>query len=330
MTRGKNKQQGAALLIVLVLVASLSFLALGITEKTSLSASRSVNVRVRMESQWYAYGAEALAQAAVEAWRASGVANDTPNAPIFADPIEAPVDAGIVRVAIIDDTACFNVNSLAGNAARQTEFGALPENAQELALLVSHLGESEFDAERVASVVTDWIDADTVRLPQGAEDETYTTLPSPYRTGNRQIGSVSEFRAMRGISRSLYTTLKPYLCAHPSAEPSPININMLTPGHAPLLAAALGETVSVLQAGEIIAARPAGGYPDVETFLTSPTIAGLGLEGAETSRFSVRSGFVRVDSEIDYNGALMEMTSFLGINEGGETTVISRRFGTEE
>ena len=221
MSKQLKSQKGAALLIVLVLVATLSFVALGIMERTSLAAARSVNVRVKMESHWYALGAETLAQTVMEQWRSSEVTRDHLTDTIFAEPIENSLDDVTIRLALRDETACFNVNSLAADSSNNNRaFGELSPSAKELALLVSHLGKSEFEAERIASIITDWIDPDTSRLPRGAEDESYTVLPSPYRAGNRPVAAVSELRAMKDISRDVYRQLKPYLCALPNTEPA--------------------------------------------------------------------------------------------------------------
>lgn len=328
-----HRQRGAALLIVLVLIASLAFIAISITEKTRLSAARSLNAKVRVEAQWFGFGAEALAQSAIET--ALGV-NATVNAledPLFSRTIDAPLDFGSARIAVFDDTTCFNVNSLATSATtgESEEFGVgLTSAGDELVRLIQNAGLVQVPAEQIASTITDWIDVDTNRLPQGAEDEVYTTLPSPYRTGNVGLGSVSELRAMRGIDRDLYVSLKPFLCVLPSTDPSPINVNMLRDVHAPLLAAILGPETTVQQAQDIIAARPPGGYQTVAEFLAEPLIETLTPPGDLTLRLDVRSAFLRARAEIIYDTALLEMTSFFEIDASGEATLLRRRIGTEE
>lgn len=325
-----DRQKGAALLIVLVLVASLSFVALAITEQTRVTAARSVNVRIRAESQWYALGAEALAKTAIIMHRSASPDRDTLSNQIFSDVIDAPVDNGLVRLSLADDTGCFNLNALGQASGQQGSLGVLPPEAEEFARLARILGYSEFEGQRLASTASDWIDQDNMRLPQGAEDEAYTVLPSPYRTGNRPLASVTELRAMRDVNREIYQDLKPYLCVHPAATLSPININALTPEKAPILAAALGEQISVLQARDIIAGRPAGGYEDVAAFMADPAITGLQLEADAAQRFRVKSQYMRARAEIIYDDALMEMTSFLAIDDNGGISILARRFGAEE
>lgn len=328
---GNDGQRGAALLIVLLLVATLAFIALSITERTALAASRSVNARVRDESLWLAFGAEALAITALEAvWQASNgkMSIDDPWA---LEPLEAPFEnGGGARLFLTDATACFNVNSLAmiGNAAGPV--GALPPAVKELSLLARNLGLSQFDGERLAYVIADWADADSSRLPQGAEDEFYSVLPSPYRTGNQNLASISELRAMKDVTRDLYGTLKPYLCALPNNDAAPVNINMLNPRHAPILAALLGENVTVLQAQDIIAARPPGGYEDAETFLNAPAIKALDLEAPPSARIALTSQYMTARAEIIYETAIFEMTADIVFDESGKPVVRARRFGAEE
>lgn len=322
----RDNQRGAALLIVLLLVATLAFIALSITEKTTLSAARSVNERARSESLWRAFGAEALAGAALEAAREASPDKMSIDDPWAIEPLIVPMEDGAARIFFADATTCINVNSLASAAAGQS---AAPR--AEFALLVRNLGLGEFEGERISDVITDWIDADNSRAPQGAEDDYYSALPSPYRTGGQPVASVSELRAMNGITREVYAGLKPYLCAHPDTAPAPVNINMLTERHGPLLAAILGEAVTPNQAADIIAARPPGGYEAVSEFMESELITALGADGAKAAgRFSVLSQYVQARAEILYDTSVLDVTSDFEINEGGKANVLKRRIGTEE
>ena len=327
-----ESQGGAALLIVLLLVATLAFIALSITERTALAASRSVNARVRDESMWLAFGAEALAVTALEAvWQASNgkMSLDDPWA---LEPLEAPFEnGGGARLFLNDATACFNVNNLAtiGSAAAGP-VGTVPPAVKELSLLARNLGLSEFDGERLAYVIADWIDEDGSRLPQGAEDEYYSVLPSPYRTGNQNLASISEIRAMKGVTRDIYGAMRPYLCALPETDPSPLNVNMLNPLHAPILAALLGENVTILQAQDIIAARPQGGYADTETFFNAPAIKALDLEAPPAGRIAVTSKYMTARAEIIYDSAVFELTADIAFDESGKPVIRARRFGAEE
>jgi len=350
----RARERGAALLIVLLLVATLSFIALAATERTTLAAARSLNERVRAESVWYAFGAETLALAALEA------AYDARDGRMSIDdewanqPLDVPVDQGLARLRFIDDTACFNVNSLALEAAAGAggedgddgggssfgRFGAggpqAPSPRTEFAALARNLGLSEFDGLAIAEVIADWIDADADRRPQGAEDAHYGGLPSPYRTGNAPVAALSELRAMKGVTREIYAVLKPHLCAHPGDAPSAINVNMLVESDAPALAAALerhagGAPVPVQTASDIIAARPPGGYENAAAFLAEPGVQALGVNPAPVGdRLAVTAADMRARVEIIYDTALFNMTAQIALSSAGQASVLARRFGAEE
>ena len=348
----RNRQRGAALLIVLLLVATLSFIALSITERTTLSAMRSINDRIRAESLWVAFGAENLALAALEQAYEATDGRMSLDDPWATQPLVAPIDEGEARLFFSDATACFNINSLAGEAGGPGLAIVSPAGTplDEFALLVRNLGLSEFEGQALGEVIADWIDEDANRRPQGAEDGYYSTLPSPYRTANRRVAAVSEIRAMKDVTRDVYAALKPYLCAHPDERPSVINVNMLTERDAPVLAAVIetaeGRPTTVQRAVDIIAARPPGGYDEVSDFLED---AGLGpamlaaaaggavalaeadgAGGGASSRFDVTSKYVRARVEIVYDTSLFEMTAEIALDDNGRGTVLSRRFGAEE
>lgn len=319
----RKKQRGAALLVVLLLAATLSFVALAAMERTTLAASRTVNVSARGEALWAALGIETLALAAVE----QILSQDNPvmsiDDPWASEPFQLPLDEGAARVFLADATACFNVNSLAAPYEDQQRQGPVAEFIR----LAGLIGVGEFDARALAENIGDWVDADANRRPQGAEDEYYSVLPSPYRTGNQPFASISELRAVKGVSRELYATFKPYLCAAGDSAPMTINVNMLTERHAPVLAAALGPAVTVHAAADIIAARPPGGYATVAEFLAVPAVAQRVEAGSD--RFDVTSRYLRARAEIFYDTALMDMTSTIETG-GRKARVLARRIGAEE
>ena len=349
MTRAgtMKRQKGAALLIVLLMVATLSFIALAATERTTLAAARSLNERIRSESLWYAFGAETLALAALEAAHEARNGRMSLDDPWASEPLTIPIDQGVAQLQFADDTACFNVNSLAargdfsdisdpsasGIGLQGGVQGASP--VDEFTALARNLGLSEFEAAGYAEVIADWIDADTSRRPQGAEDPHYGGLPSPYRTGNAPLASLSELRAMKGVTREVYAALKPYLCAHPEDAPSKINVNMLQERDAPMLAAALESyagrrTVSVQTASDIIAARPPGGYETSAAFFAEPAVQAIGAITLPGERFDVTSEYLRARVEIIYDTALFEMTAHIALDSAGQGAVLARRFGAEE
>lgn len=319
----RHRQRGAALLIVLLLAATLSFVALSAMQRTALAAARAGNVSARGEALWGALAVETLAAAAATQFASQENRKMSLDDPWATAPVELPLENGAARVFFADATACFNVNSLAVEYGDQAGENIVAEFVR----LANSLGVPDADASMIADTIGDWIDADTNRRLQGGEDEHYTTLPSPYRTGNQPMASITELRAVKGVSREIYGTLKPYLCALKNAEPAPVNINMLAERHAPLLAAMMGPEVSVQTAAEVIAARPPGGYASVEEFWRAPLVDPLNLD--ESARYQITSRYLIARAEIVYDTALLEMTSLIEVSEQG-SQVLGRRIGAEE
>ncbi len=321
--RKRRKQRGAALLIVLLLAATLSFVALAAMERTTLAASRTINAGARAEAMWAAFGVETLTLAAIDEILAQENLVMSLDDEWARAPVELPLEGGAARVFLADATACFNINSLGVPYEDETGEGAVAEFIR----LAGFAGIGEFDARALAEAIGDWIDEDANRRPQGAEDNYYSMLASPYRTGNQHLASVSELRAIKGVTRNVYAALKPYLCAVDDAAPMTINVNMLAERHAPVLAAALGPAMTVQAARDVITERPPGGYATVRDFLSVPAIAAV--NPAAQDRFDVVSRYMQARAEIIYDTALFEMTSTFETGSR-KARLVSRRIGAEE
>ena len=324
----RQGERGAALLIVILLSATMSLIALSISERTTLSAVQSTNFRARSEALWYGFGAQAIAMRGLRDIVVASEGVMSRDAAWAREPATLPIEGGLVEIFFADATVCFNINWLGDG--EPPEPGAPTDGEREFTRLMELLGLPERDGERIAGIIRDWIDEDDQRGLFGAEDEVYTLKPSPYRTAGGPVTSVSEVRALDGISRDLYLTLKPFLCALPSNTPSIMNINMLTPERAALLAAALGEEITLRQALAFITRRPAGGYQTLEAFLSDEMATELEISPEVRNRFALDSGFMRARAEIVYNDALVEMTMDLTVGADGEVEMRARRLGAEE
>src|SRR5262249_38079325 len=144
-----------------------------------------------------------------------------------------------------------------------------PDAQEELQRLGEALRVSSGDAERLAAVAADWIDEDEAPIGRGAEDFDYAALNPPYRAANTLFAQVDEVRALAGVSEGLFRAMRPYLCAHPTSDASQLNVNTLRSEDAPLLVAALGEKLEIDAARDLIGERPAGGWPDAQSFFLS-------------------------------------------------------------
>jgi general secretion pathway protein K len=139
------------------------------------------------------------------------------------------------------------------------------------------LGTADADARRIAEAAADWADSDSAPGPGGAEDEAYAAGPSPYRTGNTLFADPGELLAVAGMTSELYARLRPWLCALPVSDLSPINLNTLTPGQAPLLAMLAPGQLSVEKARQVIASRPPAGWTNQVEFWRIDAMRGLAV-----------------------------------------------------
>lgn len=321
MMRHIDRQRGAALIIVLLLAATLSFLVLALVAATTQSVRRSSGAGIRGELLWRASSAEIIAKAAIsEAFRvnAQGGPALTRAHPLFAQQLDIPFTNGAGAIIFADASRCFNVNSLRDSASDE---GA----AAEFAALLIASGMSDADARALVGVVKDWIDEDSVQEIGGAEDGFYASLPTPYRTGGAPVASVSELRAMKGVSSVLYSAVSPYLCALPTSEAAIININALRREDAPVLTAITSGVVDAVRAADLIDDRPPGGWTNVEQFLALPAFQkddfdSQGLSG----RISVTPQYIEAIAGATVNEIDMSVRLLFATTDNGEVQLISR------
>ncbi len=329
--RSRN-ERGAALIIVLLLAATLSFIVLALVTAISLSAQRTGGAALRGEILWRAVSAETIAKEAItEALNAaqSGGPALTPDHPLFSEQLFIPFTDGAGAIIFADATRCFNLNSLASGAGGQDADEVGPET--ELAELLKAVGLSDTEASNLANVVKDWIDADDIQSIGGAEDSFYTSLPTPYRTGGGPIASVSELRAMQGVTPELYAAVSPLVCALPTSEGSVINVNALSPDQAVLLSGLTEGRLPVRTAEDILRERPPGGWTSKEQFLALPAFQDDEIDSnALGGRIDVSPRYIEAIAgatvnEIDMNVRLL----FSAASGGTDVALIRRELGTD-
>jgi general secretion pathway protein K len=225
MQAGVRRARGAALVLVLWLIALL----------TALIGAFALTARIEgMQGRVLGDGAEGqqLARAGVE-YAMQRVADSDPERHWIPDGRAYPwrfADASL-QVRIVDESGKVDLNQA---------------DAALLAALLRALGESRESAERMAGVILDWRDGDSLSQPSGgAEDADYAAAGLPYGAKDAPFESVDEARLLLGMTPELYTQLAPVLTVHGMVQPNPA----YAPG--PVLTA-LG-----LDAAELLARREA-------------------------------------------------------------------------
>jgi general secretion pathway protein K len=221
----RQQQSGVALITAILLVAMATLLTTKLAWDYQISLRRTEAIIMQEQARFFAVGAEAVAIAVL---KEDEVVFD--HAGDYWDDDLDPIPIGIDEIVmgtmdgqLHDAQGRFNVNNLipvrgAGpDQSSRDQFARLIDNLQ--------LSPSIVDA------VIDWIDEDTIPLPNGAEDSIYTSLDPPYRPANNYFTSVSELRAVANIDNESYAALLPHVTAiHPNwcgttGGITPININ---------------------------------------------------------------------------------------------------------
>ncbi|SFR76915.1 type II secretion system minor pseudopilin GspK [Sphingomonas jatrophae] len=319
-------EEGAALLAVLMLVAVLGALTATALDRLGLATRLAANGAAAEQARGLALGAEALALTQVG--RLADPRLDRTMAGDWTQrPYRIAVAGGAIVARMADGGNCFNLNSLvSGNAG--LGLAARPVGAQQFSALMQALGVPQAEAEAVAAAATDWIDSDTAPLPLGAEDDAYNRLAVPYRTANTLMADPSELRAVAGVTPALYATLRPYLCALPVAELSPINVNTLEPDQAPLVAMLLPGVLTVGAARAILATRPPAGWSDASQFWAGPALGGQTPLGEVQAQTQVRTRYVRARLDVRVGGAEIEETVLIDAR-GTPARILARSWGEE-
>jgi general secretion pathway protein K len=329
--QSSERQRGAALLIVLLLAATLSFIILGLADAMQQAVRLNAGAGARGALLWRATSLETLAKEAVaEALRLdeTDVGPFTLEHPLFATEFQLPADDGGGAMRFADATRCFNLNSLVIEDGQNNSVNESAVN--ELAAIAEAIGMGVSDAMQLAHVAADWVDSDNVQEIRGAEDGLYTILPTPFRTGAAKLAAVSEIRAMDGVTAQIYAAIEPYLCAHPSSEPSLININMLRPQDAPILVGLTEGAVSRLGALEVIADKPPGGWDDIDAFWSHRVFVAAEDIDVETlkQRTALSSRYIEVLGRASVNDVEASVRLlFMVEREGEKLLLLSREIG---
>lgn len=300
MRPAPENERGAALLSVLLLVAVMAVIAAVMLERLNLAARLAGNGQAMAQARLYATSGESLAMARLKALVDSSPQRTVDNGGLLGRDFPLPLERGTVTARIEDAGNCFNVNSLV--EGEDGNYSLRPAGLGQLRALMESLQVDQGTAFRLSDAMADWIDSDSQTAPNGAEDQHYTALPVPYRTSGRLIADVSELRAVREMTPALYSRLRPWLCALPTAALSPINVNTLRPEQARLVSMLSPQLFPIDRVRALIAQRPAAGYANAGDFLRpfgggtdGETVAPVG-QLQVTSRWFLLDLSTRVDS----------------------------------
>ena len=318
-----DKERGTVLLTTLLIMAVMATVAVAIMDDIRFAVKRTINVGDYAQADWYVKGAEDFAESYISTQLSAlePIAKNT----LFQEPqtFAFPFDGGSMILDVRDGTDCFALGSLV------TETGtADATGGRQFTNLLIALGWPDNDARSLTGVLTDWIDTDTQRGANGAEDGTYLRREPPHRTSNTALASVMELRSLEGMTEELYQSIRPYLCARGSGEQTRLNIETAEPIDAFLLSVILGGPDHYQTALQIIAERPQGGFGNLEMLQATPALQDFTGNEPAYDQIVFEPNFLWIEVRVDYLNASRLVTYEYDVS--GPTTVLTYRgWGSE-
>src|SRR5262249_43882124 len=163
---------------------------------------------------------------------------------LWAFPIEKyAIGDGLMTAKIEDERGKLNLNDLAST----------DPNARQGKILrfkrLFHLLQISPD---LVDAIVDWVDADEIPEPAGAESNYYQSLRPAYRAANVPLQTPREMRLIKGMTPEIIDKLVQYVTVYPQEGESKVNVNTADS----LVLQALDPGMTESMAAEIIQARP--------------------------------------------------------------------------
>lgn len=313
-----GRESGVALITVLLIVVIATTLAAGMIRSQYMALQHAGGLFNQDQAWLYTQGAEdfvrELLREDYKEDQRSGRQVDYPGE-TWAQPFPPfPVDGGMINARVSDLQGRFNLNRLWHDNA--PDKGAT-EVFQRLLKNIDL-------PETLAPALIDWIDSDSDPTgSDGAEDDFYTRLERPYRTGNHALTDISELRLVKGFTPEVMSKLRPYVTALPAT--ALLNVNTADP----VLLAALSPTLSARTASDLATQRPAKGYASVDEFMAQPVFNGLDSKQKTDLRtqLDVRSHYFQLLADADIGGRHMVVVAVIARSDSGTLRIIARDFG---
>ncbi len=312
MRSDNPEERGAALLSVLLLVAVMAVIAAIMLDRLHLATRLAGNGQAMTQARFYATSAETLAMARIKAMVDSSPDRTVDRGGLLGREFPLPLARGTAMARVDDAGNCFNLNSLV-EADAQGVLKLRVAGLNQMRALMAGLGISAGESAIASDAIADWIDSDNAPSPNGAEDETYQGSTTPYRTAGRLIGDVSEIRSVRGMTPQFYERMRPWLCALPAAELSPVNINTLRPDQALLLSMLAPTAIPVDRARALLSARPALGWASAADAMRGLAVSEEAGGGVPQGQLQVRSRWFLLTQTVTVDSAVVEEQALIDV-----------------
>ena len=299
-----SNERGAALLSVLLLVAVMATIAATALDRLSIGTRLAANAATVGQGRAWLESAELLATTRLEDLLAADTAKTLPSGWMGVERTIALPDGAVVRARVEDGGNCFNLNSLVTRLA-DGRLAYRPVGVSQFTALMTLLGIPAGEAARIAASASDYIDSDSAPQNLGSEDGG-SIIPA-----NHMMADASELRSVAGVTDRQYGLVSRWICALPTTDLSPINVNTLLPEQAPLIAMLVPDKLDVARARAAIAQRPAEGFLSAAQFWALPPLAEISLPLGVGEQLKVQTAFFTLDARVQSSDVDVRETALI-------------------
>ncbi len=169
---------------------------------------------------------------------------------------------GVLSARIEDETGKLNLNELANVQD--------PKQRDSKLRRLKRLFELLRVRPDLAEAIADWVDADDVPEPNGAESAYYQTLRPPYMAANAPLQTLSELYLIKGMTKEIVQRLEPYVTVYPqNSADGRVNLNTAEP----IVIQTLDPRITAGMAAEIVQGRPYRSVQDLDRISSFEPIA---------------------------------------------------------
>ena len=289
----KTNPPGVALLVVLLGVALMTLIVIDFGTTAALGYLSAANQANELRAYFLARSSVAVGLGLLAEDSRMDALMQTPYDSlndVWAAPFPAiNVDGGTASISIIDETRKLNINQLINPTNGEID----PQYAIVLERLFAILN----IPPEIIPALADWIDADSIPLPQGgAEMDYYLRLVPPYAPRNGLMPTIGDLKMVRGVDDATFHRLLPFVTVVPEMQ---VNANTAPPEVLAALSPQLFANPDLIKA--VVTARmirPFSNLTDVGN------IPGLGQYVTSLSKvLTTRSNFFTINGMGTFAGA---------------------------
>jgi general secretion pathway protein K len=311
----KHSERGVALLLTLLVLTLLVALIFEFDSEARReyrdAAAFRDNFKAMVLSRAGIQAARAVLQQDLMRDKQTGQFYDAPT-DLWAFPIEKyAIGDGFMTAKIIDERGKLNLNDLVSSD---------PNARKGKILRVKRLFNLLQINPDLVDAIVDWVDADDIPEPAGAESMYYQSLRPPYRASNAPLQTIREMRLIKGMTSEIMDKLLQYVTVYPQDGESRVNINTADL----MVLQALDQRISQSMAGEIIQSRP---FKTIQDLDRVGSFAEIGKELRLLNVYDVKSNIFSAQMSLTVNETTKSGAVVLQRDEAtGKSGVLYFRF----